>query len=1483
MQTPVLHHRFNAFTAAVILAGTVCSIADAQVIPTSQKVPGQATQLLNPLPPAYSGTQPMNYVRSWTVTAPTVTESYVTASSRTTDQVQQVTKYFDGLGRPLQTVAEAGSPTGKDVVTMMIYDEFGRETLAYLPYTSNSTNGEFKTNPFAEQAVFLDQYLNTDMIADPGSEKFFYGKTDFEASPLNRAVKTYAPGNNWVGDGTGTTMRYLTNTTADSVCKWNIVFTAGTTPTFGGFYPAGELFETVTTDEHQNKVAEYKDKSGLVVLKKVQVDANPATGHSGWLCTYYVYDNLGNLRFVIPPKAVDLLRSNNWLFSVTALTGMAAELCFRYEYDSLNRMIIKQVPGAGEIWLVYDFRDRLVMTQDAKLRQQGKWLYTDYDSLNRPVLTGIWTHSGSRTTHQNNAANSVTYPTPPSNASTVLTRNYYDNYSWVSGSGSGLSSSLITTFNNNTSYFLAPDNATAPYPQSNTAATSVKGMVTGTMVNVLGSTTNLFAVSFYDKRGRLLQTHSTNLSGGRDTTTTQYSFSGLPLRTLVCHRQGKFTPQHYRVLTKTTYDAYGRVLTISKKINNSPETFISRNQYDELGQLAKKEIGQARNSTNWNMYTSNPVDSLRYSYNVRGWIRGINRDYARNENGATNWFGMELSYDFGFTASLLNGNIAGIRWRNGSDGEQRAYGFTYDAVNRLTKADFTQYTNAAWNTSAGINFSLSGMSYDQNGNIIRMSQYGVKLNTSALIDSLVYGYQNNSNKLSYVTDKVNDTTTLLGDFKENVNNTSTDYTYDVNGNMIADNNKQISAITYNHLNLPEQVTIPGKGTIIYTYDAMGNKLGKATYDDSLETRTITTYAGSFIYQYRLPVNVVIGRNSDAPDTLQFVLMEEGRCRPVRTGSTDTMYYDYFEKDHLGNVRVVLTDERKQDVYPVATLESNTAALSVEKEYYSIDNTLIVDETTATGFTTAAGTNYYNHNGNPPYNNNPDANTAAQSTKLYRLNGSTGAKTGLGITLKVMAGDKIDLWAKSYYYINAGQSPNNNYLISSALTDFIMAFASGGAVAEKGITGTALSSSTATTSGLTSLLNGVSTPSGSVPKAYLNWILFDEQFRPVASNSGFDLVSTVSGTLKNHQKSVTISKSGYLFVYCSNESNINVFFDNLQVIHTRGPLLETTDYYPFGLTMSGISSKALNFGEPKNKEHTFQDQRFDDELGLNWVQFKWRNHDPQIGRFIEIDPLAEKYDYNSTYAFSENKVTSHFELEGLEAVDMNAGYNQVMAYKYGGTQGGKAYQHMQQAGAKGTVFGSTVLASAVAPNVMGPLVASYVFGLPSPGAPSSMVSTATSEVSAVASTARTEATVFESAMAGETNIAVRAKEIHSALPAATQSRTTTAVASATNAEGNAVTLVASSEKNLRPAQRAALQPGEVAVSGKGHAEQTIINHANANGMTVNAVAASRPICAGCATAINNAGAVPASPLKIIPPAVAASTYVKPPVILPVKTN
>jgi RHS repeat-associated protein len=83
-----------------------------------------------------------------------------------------------------------------------------------------------------------------------------------------------------------------------------------------------------------------------------------------------------------------------------------------------------------------------------------------------------------------------------------------------------------------------------------------------------------------------------------------------------------------------------------------------------------------------------------------------------------------------------------------------------------------------------------------------------------------------------------------------------------------------------------------------------------------------------------------------------------------------------------------------------------------------------------------------------------------------------------------------------------------------------------------------------------------------------------------------------------------------------------------------------------MVLKGISSQAA--GKLENKKNKFQGQEYNDDLGVDMYEFKYRMDDPQTGRFWQVDPLADKYVYNSTYAFSENKVTGHVELEGLEA-------------------------------------------------------------------------------------------------------------------------------------------------------------------------------------------------------------------------------------------
>ena len=86
-----------------------------------------------------------------------------------------------------------------------------------------------------------------------------------------------------------------------------------------------------------------------------------------------------------------------------------------------------------------------------------------------------------------------------------------------------------------------------------------------------------------------------------------------------------------------------------------------------------------------------------------------------------------------------------------------------------------------------------------------------------------------------------------------------------------------------------------------------------------------------------------------------------------------------------------------------------------------------------------------------------------------------------------------------------------------------------------------------------------------------------------------------------------------------------------------------DYSPFGVELDGRTQSGAGY------RYSFQGQEKDDEIKGegNSINYKYRMHDPRVGRFFAVDPLAPKYPWNSVYAFSENVVINAVELEGLE--------------------------------------------------------------------------------------------------------------------------------------------------------------------------------------------------------------------------------------------
>ncbi len=674
------------------------------------------------------GTLPA-YVRTWEATTPQTDANAML--SKGLAEVKQTTVYYDELGKPIQTVARKASLTtgqpeanAADLISVVWEDAAGRPGNSYLPFVSTAagaakSNGQFKPDAFGQQRDFYNQYWSIhagETNVQSTNRNWAFAHTKYEETPMNRTIETYAPGATWAGSNTSTNKRggkiaYFTNVFLDAVRIWDVqepgsLGAFGNYSTTGAFYAAGTLNKTISTDEHDRHVIVFTDKAGNEILRKVQQTATTDGGSvSGWLCTYQVYDALGKLRCTVTPRGVELLEANSYSFTTEILN----EQCYRYEYDSEDRPIMSKVPGVDPVYTVYDRRNRVVMTQDANLRPMGKWLVTLCDKFDRPVQTGLWVNTGSNalasvvSNGQTLAAGMFPFnhSSPPASGWERLTRTGYDDYI-AFPTGVGVTAQYDNTYTNDNNYFITSHNAAPHFAEPIICNLQTRGQITWTETkNELGGF--LYTVQFYDDKGRLIQVKKNNAAGGADIITTQFNYSGQPVRVLMRHSAASQTTL---ALTQYRYDELGRGTRAEKKIQHTsvnsnalPANWntIASHSYDALGVSIEKKLGGT--ASNAGSVAQQPIQTLTYSYNVRGWVTGVNRNYlSSNVHSGNTRFGYEITYDGSASESgqaysgtpQYNGQIRGITWKSSGDGLRRRYQYDYDVLNQMLKANFTQ-------------------------------------------------------------------------------------------------------------------------------------------------------------------------------------------------------------------------------------------------------------------------------------------------------------------------------------------------------------------------------------------------------------------------------------------------------------------------------------------------------------------------------------------------------------------------------------------------------------------------------------------------------------------------------------------------------------------------------------------------------------------------------------------------------------------------
>ena len=674
--------------------------------------------------------------------------------------------YYDGLGNPVETATNGLGGTGKYAYTLQEHDALGREKQSWLPGTAQSGCSFVSPSELSSSLIAFHNDQNP------------YSLNRYDV--LDRQISTLGAGESWHKAKKSVNQRYSSNE-SNSVKRYQV--SGSGTLEENGYYAAKSLSMLEETDEDGKTKQTFSDLFGHKVLER----------RDGNNDTYYIYDNIGRLRYVLSPSYQE--------YSDLQKFG------YEYRYDKYGRCVWKRLPGCEYQQMWYDAADNLMFSQDGEQRKKGLFVFYLYDKMKREVLMGTTTSMNASCTSalatygelSSGLCNSGY--TPLGNLGLrneqLLSAKYYDSYSFLnrqmvkkltSKSLSAKTSGLQESYN----------------------IGSQTGIVTRNTDGDL-----LASVSYHDLRGLVVESMQIKPDEVFLRQSIKYSFTRKPIEVKAELTKGDMTKNVTQLYVYNPNN--DKIETMTIQVGNVTRTVASYS-YDDIGRLVS-------------VNRSGNAGSVHYAYNIRNWLKETKSDR----------FKQNLYYESTKENPFFNGNISRMQWQSSKDNVLRGYDFTYDGLNRLEESTYGEGADMSQSKN---HYSEQVLSYSPNGSIERLQRYGKKNNgTFGLIDDLTYAY--NGNQIKSISDKAG---SLLYngsfDFKDGAD-ADVEYFYDANGALVKDLNKGISNIEYDILGNLKCITFSNGFKTEYIYDAAGYKL--RTIHESAVTNT-TDYISNFIFE-----------------------------------------------------------------------------------------------------------------------------------------------------------------------------------------------------------------------------------------------------------------------------------------------------------------------------------------------------------------------------------------------------------------------------------------------------------------------------------------------------------------------------------------------------------------------------------------------------------------------------------------------------------